>query len=103
MAASLCDRYLSHLANNGAKAPCLIKLAIVTTLMSAKLEQPIQPSYNKMIRIVEQKWHVIVDKKDILDLEYDLVWKLDYDLHFAGPIPFLERYLRIFDLESQKS
>lgn len=52
-----------------------------------------------MIRIVGQKWQVQVDKQDILDLEYDLICKLDFSLHFAGPIPFLERYLRIFNLD----
>lgn len=56
-----------------------------------------------MVRIVDQKWHVTVAKKDILDLEYDLICKLDYDLHFAGPIPFLERYLRIFDLDARQA
>lgn len=38
LAASLCDRYLVNLAVKGQPAPCLIKLAIITTLMAAKLE-----------------------------------------------------------------
>jgi len=55
-----------------------------------------------MIRLVAQKWKFIVKKSEILDLEYDVNYKLDFDLHFAGPIPFLERYLRIFNLDQAK-
>ena len=56
-----------------------------------------------MIRIVDQKWHVQVEKKDILDLEFNLITELDFDLQFAGPVPFLERYLRIFNLDMMKT
>jgi hypothetical protein len=38
LACSLADRYLVNVAVKRQKAPCLIRLAIVCTLMSAKLE-----------------------------------------------------------------
>lgn len=38
LAASLADRYLVNLAVKGEKAPCLITLAVISTLMAAKLE-----------------------------------------------------------------
>lgn len=57
LAASLCDRYLVNLAVKGQRAPCLIKLSIITTLMAAKLEQPMQPSYNRMVRLVGAEWN----------------------------------------------
>lgn len=38
LAASLADRYLVNLAIANEKPPCLIQLAIICTLMSAKLE-----------------------------------------------------------------
>lgn len=41
LAASLADRYLVNLAVKNLPAPCLIKLAVITTLMAAKLEEPI--------------------------------------------------------------
>ena len=41
LAASLADRYLVNLAVKREKAPCLITLAVISTLMAAKLEQPI--------------------------------------------------------------
>lgn len=40
LAASLVDRYLVNLAVKDQPAPCLIKLAVIATLMAAKLEEP---------------------------------------------------------------
>ena len=102
MAASICDRYLVNLAVKNEKAPCLIKLAIICTLMSAKLEQPVQPSYNRMVRLVNAEWSVTVTKKEMIDLEESIIRMLDFDLHYTGPIPFLERFLRIYNLDQIK-
>jgi len=44
LSASLADRYLVNLVVKNERAPCLIKLAVIATLMAAKLEEPIQPS-----------------------------------------------------------
>lgn len=41
LAASLCDRYLVNLAVKNQKAPCLIRLTVIATLMASKLEQPV--------------------------------------------------------------
>lgn len=54
LAASLADRYLVNLTVQLTAAPCLIRLAIICTLMAAKLEQPIQPSYNRMVKLVKE-------------------------------------------------
>ena len=99
MAASLCDRYLVNLAINNMRAPCLIKLAIICTLMAAKLDQPVQPSYRRMINLVSTEWQVTVTKKELFDLEESIICMLDFDLHFTGPIPFLERFQRIYNLD----
>lgn len=58
LAASLADRYLVNLAIAHEQPPCLIKLAIICTLMSAKLEQPIQPNFKRMLRLCKTKWDV---------------------------------------------
>ena len=62
LAASLCDRFLVNLAVRHMKAPCLIKLSIISTLLAAKLEQPVQPSYNRMIRLITEEWNVNLTK-----------------------------------------
>ena len=41
LAASLVDRYLVNLAVKNRLAPCLIKLAVIATLIAVKLEEPI--------------------------------------------------------------
>ncbi len=69
LACSLADRYLVNLAVQKVKAPCLIRLAIVCTLMSAKLEQPISPSFNRMLRLVEDEWGIKIQKQELIDLE----------------------------------
>ena len=73
LAASLVDRYLVNLAVKNQPAPCLIKLAVIATLMAAKLEEPMQPSYNRMVRLVASDWNVTIVKKDLIDLEEDII------------------------------
>jgi transcription initiation factor TFIIIB Brf1 subunit/transcription initiation factor TFIIB len=99
LAASLADRFLVNLAVKNEAPPCLIKLAVITTLVAAKLEEPIQPSYNRMVRLVASEWGVVVTKKELVDLEEEMIRLLDFDLHFTGPIPFLERFQRIYNLD----
>ena len=40
-----------------------------------------------------------LDKEDLLDLEEDIIKKLDFSLRHVSPIDFLERYLRLFGIE----
>ena len=99
LAVSLCDRYLVNLAIGKRMAPCLIMLAIIGTLMAAKLEQPIQPNFNRMIRLVKQKWDVDYYRDDLIDLETSIIRTLDFDLHYTSPLTFLERYQRLYELD----
>ncbi len=99
LAASLSDRLLVNLAVKNQPAPCLIKLAVISTLMAAKLEEPIQPSYNRMIRLAKSDWNVTITKDELVELEGRIIRMLDFDLHFTGPIPFLERFQRVFNLD----
>lgn len=101
LACSLADRYLVNVAVSRQKSPCLIRLAIVCTLMSAKLEQPISPSFNRMIRLVEEEWNIHVLKEELIALEEKIIKSLDYELHYTCPIVFLERYQRIFGVDEE--
>lgn len=103
LAASIADRYLVNLAVRKAQAPCLIRLAIICTLMAAKLEQPIQPSFNRMVKLVAEQWDVHITRQDLLDLEEDIIRTLDFDLRSVSPLLFLERYLRVFQLHNDAS
>lgn len=103
LAASLSDRYLVNLAVRNIKAPCMIKLAICATLMSAKLEQPMQPNFNRMVRLVETKWGVLTSRDELIEMERDVIDALDFELHYTGPLPFLERYLRAYNLDCSRT
>ena len=67
--------------------------------MAAKLEQPIQPNFNRMIRLVKSKWDVDYTRDQLIELEAHIVHTLDFDLHFTSPLIFLERYQRLYNLD----
>ena len=69
LAGSIADRYLKHLANKGKKAPSLVILATTAILIAAKIEQPISPSFNRMISLLPEPLKRYVRKRDLLDLE----------------------------------
>ena len=99
LAVSICDRYLVNLLINDERAPCLIMLSVVATLMAAKLEQPMQPNFNRMARLVKNKWDVTMTRQELIDLEKDVIDRLDFELQYTGPLLFLERFLRIYSLD----
>ena len=49
LAVNILDRYYSALSFNKRKAPCGVAMATISTLIAAKLEQPVQPSFSKML------------------------------------------------------
>ena len=69
LATSLADRYLALLTILQQPSPCLIRLAFVSILMAAKLEEPIQPSFNRMVRLVASEWNFETTKEEIIELE----------------------------------
>ena len=44
-------------------------LATVAMLIAAKIEQPISPSFNRMIRLLPRNQQIQVEKEDLIDLE----------------------------------
>ena len=52
-----------------------------------------------MIRLVASDWQVTIVKDELICLEEKIIRMLDFDLHFTGPIPFLERFQRIYNLD----
>lgn len=51
LAVSLADRYLWELIKIGHRSPCLILLSLICMLMAAKMEEPVQPSFNLMVNL----------------------------------------------------
>jgi len=99
LAVSLADRYLVHIAVLGYESPCLLTLGTTTILMAAKLEQPISPSFSRMVRMVDESFGLKVDKQTLIDLEESVIKVLDFSLYTASPITFIERYYRVFGVD----
>lgn len=67
--------------------------------MAAKLLEPMQPNVIRMLRLVKSQWNVKIVKQEVIDLEELIIKSLDFELRHDGPIPFLERYLRLYNLD----
>ena len=52
LAVAISDKYLVNIAVQGKQAPCLITLAVTSLLMGAKIEQPISPSFSRMVNLM---------------------------------------------------
>jgi len=70
LAVSIADRYLALSAERGQPSPFATTLAVVVILMAAKLEQPISPSFSRMITLLPEGQRDKVKKKDLIDLEF---------------------------------
>lgn len=57
------DAYLDGLSRLGRSAPNLIHLGTIAILLAAKLEQPISPSFNRMIRLLPSSNQKTTSKK----------------------------------------
>ena len=102
LAGSIADRYLSHILPQGKDVPNLYALAATVTLIAAKLEQPISPSFNRMIALLPASQQQIISKTDIIKLEEQILIALQFSIHYAGPIPFVDRFMRILGLDQEK-
>lgn len=101
LAGNIADRYLSYLAHNGKRAPNMSVLATTVILMAAKIEQPISPSFNRMINFLPESQKARVNKSALIDLEEKIVCALDFEFVYASPITFLERYQRLFGVDQE--
>ena len=61
-AVSIVDRYISALNLHNCEAPESTLLATVALLVAAKLEQPMSPSFNKMLTLLSDKKREVVTK-----------------------------------------
>ena len=81
-AVSIADRYLASLARREKieEAPSVVNLATLSVLVAAKLDQPISPSFTRMLTCLPPNLIPITTKQDLINLETLLVRELDFDL-----------------------
>ena len=104
LAVSLADRYLVYIAVGEAQAPpSLVTLAVTCILMAAKLEEPIAPSFARMINLLAEQQQTVLDKTELIDLEEAIVKMLDFSLRHVSSIHFLERFTRLFGIDQERN
>lgn len=103
IAASIFDRYINILGVTNFGKGMVVHLATIAVLMSAKLEQPISPSFTRMINLLTPEEKKNVTKQSLIDLESDILVKLGFDFNFPGPVQAMERYLRVLGYDLNRS
>ena len=52
MAVSITDNYIAKIIEEGHETPCLITIAVTSTLIAAKLEQTVTPHFAYMTKLI---------------------------------------------------
>ena len=73
VACSILDRYLFTIGFKTFKREDMCKLATISILMAAKIEQPISPSYSRMIHLLQEDEQKRMSKESLITLENDIL------------------------------
>ena len=58
------------------------------------------PSVNMLLKLLSEKHSINLKKTDVFGLEESIIRLLDFNLRSSSPLDFLERFIRIFNLDS---
>ena len=86
MAINIFDRYINAVGLINFQKHHVVSLATISVLMSAKLEQPVSPSFTRMINLLSDEEKSFFNKQFIIDLEAHILVTLGFDFNFPGPI-----------------
>lgn len=64
------DRYLSFVGHWNFPRDHICRLSTISMLIAAKIDQPISPSFIRMISLLTEDEKKNVTKKNLVDLEY---------------------------------
>ena len=101
LACSVADRYLTVLSTKGKRAPNLIQLATISMLLAAKMYQHMNPCFEMMIERLPTLLRKQVTREQLITLEEQIIRALDFNLQHDGPLPFLERYQRVLNIDQE--
>jgi len=101
LAVNIFDRILSiKLARRAPMHPAdLIAYTVTSLIIAAKQEQPLSPSINRMIKLLSEEEQVTATKPAIISLEEEAIVMLQFDFNILSPYQFLERFVRISDIQ----
>lgn len=66
VAAAIFDHYIMMMGVHVFRPAQVLHLAVISVLMAAKLEQPISPSFNRMINLLPDEERKYVSKKQLI-------------------------------------
>jgi len=55
-----------------------------------------------MISLLPEETRTNVTKERLVALEERIIKELNFRMHFAGPIPFLQRFQRYFNIDQER-
>jgi hypothetical protein len=61
------------------------------------------PSINRMIKLLSDEEKHYVDKLKVIMLEGEILKAFNFDFNFLSPLPFLERFLRLAELHTDRN
>jgi hypothetical protein len=102
VATSIFDRYINSVGASNFPKSQIVCLSTISILLAAKLEQPISPSFTRMISLLTEEEKKLVTKQKLIDLETNILITFGFDFNFPGPIQSMERYLRLLDYDLNK-
>ena len=73
IATGIFDRYIYAVGVQNFQKHQVVNLATISILMAAKLEQPISPSFTRMINLLTEDEKKFVSKQQLIDLEYHIL------------------------------
>lgn len=102
IAVAIFDRYMAHVGHWNFPRDQVCLLATISMLIAAKIDQPISPSFLRMISLLTDDEQKSVSKPALIDLEAKILVSMGFDFSFPGPVQCMERFLRILNFDTNK-
>ena len=90
-AVHILDQYLYQLSLCDAPVPGQTILATASLLLAAKIEQSIVPSFVITIGQLPSQLQKHISKKDLINVEFDIVQRLQFSVRAVCPVFIIER------------
>lgn len=91
----LVDRYLMKKRNLSKKH--LQALGITAIHIAGKYEEIYPPSLDKLVKVTQCS----ISTSEVIKMEMDILMQLDFDLIWPSPYRFLERFIKILQLNNE--
>lgn len=102
LAVNILDHYLFHARHWTVPLKLYRQLAVVITMIAAKLEQPTIPRFSRILQLLPLKEADKMSVNELYDLELKVLSTIGFDVGMPLPTTYLERFLRILKMDKKK-